>query len=169
MSAAQLNAVASVSGTFVYAPAAGTVLTPGIQLLSVTFYPDDAANVAMCQASATLVVHELPNVGFAMPQNFQADVYDSFQTPRTNPASFVARRRWIEEAGEDAEGNLVLVETRETSLPMPQKPVPEQAQIARERLGADLNVNPAEEPETRTYKGVTYMKGPDGQWHRLPN
>ena len=45
LSATQLNATANVPGTFVYSPAAGTVLTPGAaQTLSVTFTPTDAAN-----------------------------------------------------------------------------------------------------------------------------
>src|SRR5438046_1561534 len=40
LSATQLNATASVSGTFVYTPAAGTLLTAGAnQTLSVTFTP----------------------------------------------------------------------------------------------------------------------------------
>jgi len=169
LSGKQLNAIASVPGVFVYAPPAGTVLTPGIQLLSVTFYPDDAANIAISQASATLVVHELPNVGFARPQNFQADVYDSFQTPRTNPASFVPRRRWIEEASEEPDGNLVTAESRETHLPIMQKPVQDPVIKAPEPSGAGEESSLAEELETRTYKGVTYIKGPDGQWHRLPD
>ena len=41
----QLNATASVSGTFVYTPAAGAVLTAGNnQTLHAGFIPDDAAN-----------------------------------------------------------------------------------------------------------------------------
>jgi Flp pilus assembly CpaE family ATPase len=169
LGATQLNALASVPGRFVYAPAAGTVLTPGVQLLSVTFFPDDAANVAMAKTTATLVVHELPNVGFAMPQNFQADVYDSFQAPRTNPASFVARRRWIEEAGEDPEGNIIVAESREVRPPIIHKPVTEHVKKPPEPLEAAEGASIEEEPETRTYKGVTYIKGPDGQWHRLPS
>src|SRR5439155_1302971 len=45
LSATQLNATASVAGTFVYSPAAGTVLNAGAgQSLSVTFTPTDTAN-----------------------------------------------------------------------------------------------------------------------------
>src|ERR1700739_284970 len=39
LSAIQLNATASVAGTFVYSSAAGTVLTAGAHTLSVTFTP----------------------------------------------------------------------------------------------------------------------------------
>ena len=45
MSATQLEATASVPGTFVYTPAAGTVLGAGnSQTLSVTFTPTDTAD-----------------------------------------------------------------------------------------------------------------------------
>ncbi len=42
LTATQLNATAPVPGTFVYAPAVGTVLGAGSQLLSVTFAPTDS-------------------------------------------------------------------------------------------------------------------------------
>jgi hypothetical protein len=45
LSATQLNATASVAGTFVYTPAAGTILSPGNNRpLSVAFTPTDTAN-----------------------------------------------------------------------------------------------------------------------------
>jgi hypothetical protein len=43
LSAAQLNASSSVPGTFVYSPAAGTVLGAGARTLSATFTPTDTA------------------------------------------------------------------------------------------------------------------------------
>jgi len=47
LSSAQLNATASVPGTFTYAPAAGTFLNAGTgQTLSVTFTPTDSADYA---------------------------------------------------------------------------------------------------------------------------
>ena len=47
LSSTPLNATAAVSGTFVYTPAAGAVLSAGAaQTLSVTFTPTDAANYA---------------------------------------------------------------------------------------------------------------------------
>jgi hypothetical protein len=53
---AQLNATASVPGTFTYTPAAGTVLTVGSQTLSVSFTPTDAVNYARATAATTLTV-----------------------------------------------------------------------------------------------------------------
>ena len=62
LSATQLNATASfngatVPGSFVYAPASGTVMnTAGSQTLSVTFTPTDAANYNSATATVSLTV-----------------------------------------------------------------------------------------------------------------
>ena len=47
---AQLNATASTPGTFVYSPAAGTVLNAGDRTLSVTFTPSDRTNYTVTTA-----------------------------------------------------------------------------------------------------------------------
>ncbi|MGA3132375.1 MAG: AAA family ATPase [Terracidiphilus sp.] len=52
----QLNAKASVPGTFVYSPPEGTLLAAGTQTLMVTFIPDDDVKYAAAQASVALVV-----------------------------------------------------------------------------------------------------------------
>lgn len=51
LSAAQLNATASVAGSFTYTPAAGRVLAVGGHTLSVNFTPTDTSNYAMPVAS----------------------------------------------------------------------------------------------------------------------
>ena len=56
LSAAQLNATASVPGKFAYTPAAGTVLPAGAQTLSVTFTPTDAADYTTAQGDVPLTV-----------------------------------------------------------------------------------------------------------------
>ena len=56
LSERQLNAVASVPGTFVYSPADGEVLTAGKHKLSVTFTPADPANYASAEATALVTV-----------------------------------------------------------------------------------------------------------------
>jgi Flp pilus assembly CpaE family ATPase len=56
LSATQLNASASVPGTFTYTPAAGEVLAAGSQTLSVTFTPTDAADYTPGQATTTIKV-----------------------------------------------------------------------------------------------------------------
>jgi hypothetical protein len=62
LTAAQLDATASVPGSFAYAPAAGTVLaTGGNQALVATFTPADAADYAMVTAVAHInVTRALP-------------------------------------------------------------------------------------------------------------
>ena len=56
LSGTQLNATASVPGTLVYSPAAGTILDAGTQTLSVTFTPTDAVDYTAATASVTLSV-----------------------------------------------------------------------------------------------------------------
>jgi hypothetical protein len=53
----QLNATASVAGTFAYTPASGTVLNAGAgQTLSVAFTPTDAANYTAATADVAIAV-----------------------------------------------------------------------------------------------------------------
>jgi sugar lactone lactonase YvrE len=56
LSAAQLNATASVHGTFAYSPAVGKVLKAGTQTLTVTFTPTDATDYTPVTATVTLTV-----------------------------------------------------------------------------------------------------------------
>src|SRR5205807_4552655 len=55
LSATQLDATASVPGTFAYMPPAGTVLQAGPQTLAVTFTPTDT-NYAIATGTVTLIV-----------------------------------------------------------------------------------------------------------------
>src|SRR6266404_3830563 len=55
LSATQLDATASVPGTFAYMPPAGTVLEAGPQTLAVTFTPTDT-NYAIATGTVTLIV-----------------------------------------------------------------------------------------------------------------
>jgi len=56
LSATQLDATANVTGIFVYSPAAGTVLSEGVQTLSVTFTPTDTTEYIAATAAQTLSV-----------------------------------------------------------------------------------------------------------------
>jgi hypothetical protein len=56
LSGTQLNATASVPGTFVYTPPAGTVLSAGSQTLSVIFAPTDSTDYTKATATVTLQV-----------------------------------------------------------------------------------------------------------------
>lgn len=57
LSSTQLDATASVPGTFAYNPPAGTVLSAGSQKLSVTFTPSDGTDYTTATSSVTLTVN----------------------------------------------------------------------------------------------------------------
>jgi hypothetical protein len=68
LSATQLDATANTPGTFVYAPAAGAVLTAGSQTLNVTFTPTDAVDYTTATGTTTLTVNKAtPVVTWATP------------------------------------------------------------------------------------------------------
>jgi len=68
LSATQLDATASVAGSFVYTPALGTLLSAGAQKLSVTFTPTDTTNYTTATASVTLTVNQVtPVITWATP------------------------------------------------------------------------------------------------------
>ncbi|HEY1806283.1 MAG TPA: TonB family protein [Terracidiphilus sp.] len=58
----QLNARASVPGSFLYVPARGNVLPPGKHELSVIFTPEDRVEYTEARATVTLIVDEVPMV-----------------------------------------------------------------------------------------------------------
>jgi glucuronoarabinoxylan endo-1,4-beta-xylanase len=58
LSTAQLNAKASVPGTFIYTPAAGTKLEVGVHSLSATFTPQDTTKYAKSTVVRTLTVNK---------------------------------------------------------------------------------------------------------------
>jgi sugar lactone lactonase YvrE len=58
LSTTQLNATASVPGSFVYAPVAGTVLNAGAQTLTATFTPTDTADYTTATATVSLTVNK---------------------------------------------------------------------------------------------------------------
>src|SRR5262249_21743849 len=69
LSSTQLDATASVPGTFAYGPASGTVLTAGNgQTLSVTFTPTDTAHYTTATASVPLnVLKATPTISWPQP------------------------------------------------------------------------------------------------------
>ena len=58
LSTTQLDATASVPGTFVYAPVKGTVLGAGAQTLSVAFTPSDTTDYTTATDSVTITVNK---------------------------------------------------------------------------------------------------------------
>jgi RHS repeat-associated protein len=56
LSSTQLNATANVEGTFTYEPAAGTLLTMGVNSLTVVFSPTDTTHYSTAMATVPLTV-----------------------------------------------------------------------------------------------------------------
>src|SRR6202000_921769 len=70
LSATQLNATASVAGTFVYTPAAGSIPAAGTDTLSVTFTPTDTASYSTVTTTVQLVVTQAaPVITWSNPAN----------------------------------------------------------------------------------------------------
>ena len=68
LSATQLNATASVAGTFVYTPAAGTIPGAGTDTLSVTFTPTDTTDYTTATKTVSIVVSQAtPVITWANP------------------------------------------------------------------------------------------------------
>ena len=68
LSSTQLNATANVPGTFVYTPAADTVLKAGKQTLSAMFTPTDTKTYSAATASVQLTVNQAtPTITWAAP------------------------------------------------------------------------------------------------------
>jgi len=68
LSSTQLDATASVAGTFSYVPAAGATLSAGAQTLSVTFTPTDTTDYNPATASVSLTVNQAtPVITWATP------------------------------------------------------------------------------------------------------
>ncbi len=79
LSASQLNATASVPGTFVYTPAAGTVPSAGTQTLSVTFTPTDPIDYASATSTVTITVNKVtPVITWVIPLNAMSTIAGTF-------------------------------------------------------------------------------------------
>jgi MinD-like ATPase involved in chromosome partitioning or flagellar assembly len=135
LSEAQLNATASVGGTFSYGPGEGNVLPPGKHTLLLVFTPDNPQTYAVANATVSLKVDALQDVSSLLTAHTQGpighEVMDQ-SIPEINEREIV----------------------RKTSSAAPREVVTDRAPVKEQR-------------ETRTYKGVIYEKGDDGQWHRL--
>ncbi|MCX7985838.1 MAG: discoidin domain-containing protein [Bacteroidales bacterium] len=68
LSSLQLNATTNVSGSMVYYPSAGTVLSAGVHTLYVRFYPSDPLSYTQVVDSVTLIVKKFdPSVQWEKP------------------------------------------------------------------------------------------------------
>jgi hypothetical protein len=67
LSAVQLNATTTVAGTFVYAPAVGTIPAAGVDTLSATFNPANTAQYTKATATVQLTVNQLSAITSPAP------------------------------------------------------------------------------------------------------
>ena len=89
LSATQLDATASVPGSFAYNPALGSTLPVGNNTLAVTFTPTDNVDYAIATASVTLTVNDpLPFLGNITPAT--ADAGGPSFTITVNGSGFLA-------------------------------------------------------------------------------
>lgn len=146
LSGAQLNATASVAGTFAYGPGLGNVLPPGKHTLLLVFTPEDPHTYAEANAMVTLKVDALQDVSSLLTAHTQGpighEVMDQ-SIPEINEREIVGK------TSAPAKGQALVVERVAVQEPIAAAPKAEKSR------------------ETRTYKGVIYEKGDDGQWHRL--
>ena len=125
LSAVQLNATASVPGTFVYTPSAGHVLAPGKYTLSASFIPAQAEKYGKAQATVELEVEGTP-YGASMPhqaaetpatraftateftpaESNQADGPHEFTAAETRPRETRTYKGAVYEKGEDGQWHL---------------------------------------------------------------
>ena len=89
LSAAQLNATASVPGSFVYNPAVGTVLSAGNHTLMVTFTPTDTTRFTGNTANVTLTVGPVqPSITFTVPNHSVTDLPFALQAVSNSSGAF---------------------------------------------------------------------------------
>jgi len=161
LSAAQLNATASVEGTFAYTPGPGNVLTAGKQTLTTTFTPADLADYNKAQAAVPLVVEGLPDLDSLDFQMGDEELEDGSQSPE---ADGMGGENADNETKTTAEGAAPQAGTEQ----FPSTQTADRANLAETNRGASQSgktPTPQAKPETRSYKGATYVKGADGQWH----
>ncbi|MGB6686235.1 MAG: hypothetical protein WBE76_00160 [Terracidiphilus sp.] len=165
---AQLNATASVPGTFMYTPAAGHVLAPGRYTLSAAFTPADPMRYTPAQATVVLFIEDPLNV---------ADMEETAQIAEAEePANFAAMEEPAHIAAAEEPAHIAAME-EPASMAFEQSE-PERPLFAlgavewsdifpgAERKAATSSTPPQNtHRETRTYKGAIYEKGEDGQWH----
>jgi DNA-binding NarL/FixJ family response regulator len=196
LSAAQLNATASVPGTFVYSPAPGNQFAPGTHTLSVTFTPAGAANYTEAHAEVSISVASIAPVPIIWPipsdisygaplgstqLNATAPVHGSyFYCPSAGDILPVGRHTLSviftpadTTQYATAQATVALVVDGLPHIASQHSPAAAAESVDRSALLDARQDSSHEESapdgnvvrETRKYKGATYEKGDDGQWH----
>jgi Flp pilus assembly CpaE family ATPase len=203
LSMAELNATASVPGTFDFLPTAGEVLAAGTQTLLAIFTPTDSVNYTTAEGTVTLIVTKVsPDITWSAPNSIPYGTALSHEQLNAK-ASVPGKFSYTPAAGTVlADGTHTLSVTFtpddiadytivQAAVSLVVEGLPDFASLApgggmgtsaetRSRRPHDYfnNLDTREggmqgshnfnqdEPETRTYKGATYVKGLDGKWHQ---
>jgi Flp pilus assembly CpaE family ATPase len=187
----QLNAKASVPGTFAYTPAEGEVLGAGTHTLSVTFTPKNTTDEAIVQASVPISVSKATPI-VTWPQPADVSYGTMLSGVQLNASALVPGAFYYTPAAGTvlASGTQTLSVTFAPTdtlnyttaqaavslvvegLPNFDSLMPSPADSDQNREdakgGAAQGAQSPSQPsklETRTYKGATYEKGADGQWY----
>jgi hypothetical protein len=174
----QLNASSAIPGTFAYGPCAGNVLPPGKHTLWALFTPAESWKYASAQATVTLQVEALPDIAPLLSSAIQSPMEPDLEIDQPDPAS--AEREFVRPRSIPAEREAFAMnaatraaapnsngrkssQTPNTTTAEPGVTTP----AAGQTVGSGSGSAALKPRETRTYKGVIYEKGEDGQWHRL--
>jgi|HubBroStandDraft_5_1064220.scaffolds.fasta_scaffold00900_3 CheY-like chemotaxis protein len=109
LSATELNAEASVPGTFVYTPSAGLILAPGVYTLSASFTPADTEKYAKAQAAVVLHVETSSDVASSPAAATQIPAAQISTADNSGPADSIP-------AEATSEPNAVSTKPRETRI-----------------------------------------------------
>jgi TonB family protein len=139
LSATQLNATASVPGTFVYTPSEDHVLAPGKYTLSALFTPSDTEKYATAQAAVVLQVEGLPDIAssptaatetpstatfsainLAPADSVPAEVTGERTATKTNPRETHTYKGAVYEKGEDGQWHLQKKSARSLPKTLPE-------------------------------------------------
>jgi hypothetical protein len=156
----QLNATASVEGTFTYTPGQGNVLAAGDRILSVAFTPVNTADYKAAQATVVLVVQGLANIAEVMPE--EGTEYDGEENFESSEAASMNAVNRESQTKPFSEGAALAAESQGSADSANRA---DQANMKREAVQTSNAPTQQVKQETRTYKGATYVKGADGQWH----
>lgn len=164
LSEMQLNATASVPGTFAYGPCAGNVLPPGKHTLLAVFTPQDSRTYALASAMVTLTVEALPDVSSLLTAHTQGPIGREVVD---EPISEIRERELVRKSPPSAPREIPAAER----APIKEQVLVVEPAAIKEPAAVPVSAPPktGEPRETRTYKGVIYEKGDDGQWHRQQN
>ncbi|MGA2851296.1 MAG: AAA family ATPase [Terracidiphilus sp.] len=164
LSDAEFNAKASVPGTFVFTPAKGTVLTTGTQTLEAIFTPEDTGNYDTARASVSLLVTTLAQMEtLTPPSNERGRDEISDLVYHANHKSSGETRRI---QGSSAFEETPVAAAMAMRFGQIEKSIRNEDEDSNSRpVQSGSTNNQPVELETRTYRGSTYVKGTDGQWH----